>query len=217
MKPGKFVTRLYAALLFCGISVISFSQTLKDVFTNSESPLVYLGIEFSKTRLLDIGNADDIRARQYGAINQLIVNEPKKFDLKKAFRKSNIEHDFSAVTKNYATANLNDILSTNSADFNRFKESDVTAIVKSLDLAGKQGIGLLFVVEAFRKMDKKGDAAIWVTFVDMKTKKVLMTERIESKGSSAIGFRNYWASTIKNLIDTIEDKKYKEWQAKYGS
>jgi hypothetical protein len=51
----------------------------------------------------------------------------------------------------------------------------------------------------------------------MKTKKVLMTERIESEVIGGIGFRNYWASAIKNLIDDIEKKKYKEWQLKYGS
>ena len=45
---------------------------------------------------------------------------------------------------------------------------------------------------------------------------VLMTERMVSKGKGGIGFRNYWASTIKNLLDDIEDSKYKEWQAKYG-
>ena len=72
-------------------------------------------------------------------------------------------------------------------------------------------------MEAMRKIEKKGDAAIWVTFVDLKSKKVLMTERIEVKASAGFGFRNYWASTIKNLIDLIGDKKYKEWKQKYSS
>lgn len=217
MKRTNKLNWLIAALLFCGISTASFSQTLKDVFSNSESPIVYLGIDFSKARLLSTGDPDEIRNRLYGSINELIVNEPKKFDLKGAFFKSNIDHDFSAVTKNNTKANLNDILSTNSADFSRFKEADIAAMVKSLDLAGKQGIGLLFVMEAMRKVEKNGDAAIWVTLIDMKTKKMLMTERIESKTSAGFGFRNYWASTIKNLIETIEKKKYKEWKEKYGS
>ena len=217
MKRTQKLNWLFAILLLLGSSVTSFAQPLKDVFNNSESSLTYLGIDFSKTRLLDIGNPDDIRNRLYASINELVVTEPKKFDLQGAFRKSNIEHDFSAVTKNNAKVNPGDILSTSSADFNKFKEGDITGIVKSLDLAGKDGIGLLFVMEAMRKADKKGDAAIWVTLVDMKTKKVLMTERIEAKASTAIGFRNFWASTIKNLIDEIDKKKYKEWKSKYSS
>lgn len=217
MKSIRKSSWLFAIVLFFGSTTSVFAQTLKDVFTNSESPLVYLGIDYSQSRLLDGGNAEDIRNRMYGSINQLVVNEPKKYDLKGAFRKSNINYDFDAVTKSNATANLNDILSTNSSDFNRLKESDITSVVKKLDLAGKSGVGLLFVMEAMRKIDKKSDAAVWVTFIDLKTKKVLMTERIEVKGSGGIGFRNYWASPIKNLIEKIDDSKYKEWQTKYGS
>lgn len=215
MKHSQRLSWLFAILMLLGGQ--SMAQTLKDVFNNSETALTYLGIDFSKARLLDVGNADDIRNRLYGSINDLIVDEPKKFDLKGAFRKSAIDHDFSAVTKNNSKANLNDILSTNSADFNRLKESDIAAMVKALDLPGKDGIGLLFVMEAMRKVDKKGDAAIWVTLIEMKTKKVLMTERIEVKAAGGFGFRNYWASTIKELIDEIDKKKYKEWRNKYSS
>jgi hypothetical protein len=216
MKRTQKLSWLFAFVLLFGSSTQSFSQTLKDIFNNSESPLMYLGIDFTKARLLDIGNADDIRNRLYGSINELVVNEPKKFDLKGAFSKSNIEHDFGAVTKNNGKINMNDIISTNSADFDRLKESDIAAVVKALDLSGKTGVGLLFVMEAMRKVDKKGEAAIWVTLVDMKTKKVLMTERIIEK-ATGIGFRNYWASTIKEVIDDIDKKKYKEWRTKYGS
>jgi hypothetical protein len=212
MKRVQKLKWLMAVLLFLGSSTTSLAQGLKDVFNNSESPLLYLGIDFSKTRLLDVGNADDIRNRLYGSINDLVIDEPKKYDLKGAFRKSNINHDLSAVTKNNAKANLNDIISTNSADFNRLKEADINAEVKSLDLSGKEGVGLLFVMEAMRKEGKKGNAAIWVTFIDLKTKKVLMTERIEADAKGGFGFRNYWASTIKELIDEIDSKKYKEWR-----
>jgi hypothetical protein len=217
MKRTQKLSWLFATLLFLGSSAISKAQTLKEVFNNSESPLTYLGIDFSNSRLLDVGNAEDIRNRLYGSINELVVVEPKKFDLNGAFRKSNITHDFSAVNKNNAKANLNEIISTNSADFNRFKETDIAAMVKALDLSGKVGIGLVFIMEAMRKVDKKGDAAIWVTLIDMKTKKVLMTERLESKAAGGFGFRNYWASTIKDLIDDIDKKKYNEWRIKYGS
>lgn len=217
MKQTIKLNWLVSVLFFFVISISSFSQTLKQVFSNSESPLTYLGIDFSKTRLLDEGDPSKIRDQYYGSINDLIIKEAKKYDLKGAFNKSNIEHDLGAVTKNNATANLNEILSSNSADFHRFKESDIKSIVNDLDLSGKQGTGLLFVMEAMRKEEKNSDASIWVTLVDMKTKKILMTERIESKVGGGFGFRNYWASTIKNLIDNIDEEKYKEWKLKYGS
>lgn len=208
---------LVTIVLFCGISTITKSQNLKDVLNKPETPLLYLGIDFSKAKLLDNGNPEDIKDRLYASINQLIVNEPKKYDLKAAFHKNTIGYDFAAITKSNATVNTNEILSVNSADFTRFKVADITAIVKNLDLSGKTGVGVLLVMESMRKINKKSDAAIWVTFVDMKTKKILMTERMESKGKGGIGFRNYWASTIRDLLDDIEGSKYTEWQKKYGS
>lgn len=217
MKHAITLNRLFTVLLFCSISISSFSQTLKDVFSNPNSPLLYLGIDFSKSRLMDAGDPAKTRDEYYGSINDLVVNEPDKFDLQGAFQKTSIKHDFTAVKKNNATANLDEILSTKPEDFNRFKESDITSIVNNLDLSGKEGIGLVFVMEAMRKIKKNSGIAIWVTLVDMKTKKILMTERMESEVTGGFGFRNYWASAIKKLIDAIEKKKYQEWKLKYGS
>ena len=90
MKRIKKLSWLVTIVLFCGINSSAYSQTLKDVFSNSESPIFYLGIDFSKTKLLDTGNPDDIRNYLYASINQLIVNEPKKYDLKGTFHKGTI-------------------------------------------------------------------------------------------------------------------------------
>ena len=217
MKHIKKLIGFFAILFFCGISQSASSQGLKDVFTNSEVPLTYLGIDFSQTRILDQGNADDIRNRLYRSINDLIVDEFKKFDIKGAFRKSNVINYTNAVSEQNGKANIGDIISNNSSDFNRLKEADIVKIVKGLDLKGKEGVGVVFIMEAMRKVDKKGDAAIWITFVDMKSKKMLMTERIEEKAKGGFGFRNFWASTIKELIDDIDSHKFKDWKAKYGS
>jgi hypothetical protein len=216
MKQALTSRWLFIVLFFCSISQGSFAQTLKDVFSNSETPIFYLGIDFTKAKLIDDANANemDIRDRQFAGINDVIVNEAKKYDLKGAFHKSNIDHDLGMVTKRNQKVNAEQIKSTNTADFHRLKEEDISSLVKGFDFGDKKGVGLLFVMEAMSKSQKA--TATWVTLIDMKSKKVLMTERIESKVSMAIGFRNYWASSIRNLIETIEKKKYKEWQSKYG-
>ena len=208
---------LIIALLLCLNGV--FAQTLKDVFTNSETPVFYLGIDFTQTKLIDDATANemDIRDRQYNAINDLIVAESKKYDLAGAFHKSEIDHDLGYVAKKNEKANAEAIKSTNTADFHRFKEDDVAKIVSSYDFSDKSGIGLLFVTEALSKSKKA--AAVWVTLLDMKTKKVLMTERMEGSVGrfGGFGFRNYWASPFKDIIDAIEKKKYSEWKSKYGN
>ena len=63
---------------------------------------------------------------------------------------------------------------------------------------------------------KKG-ASMWVTFVDVTSKKILFTERVEGEGGMAFGFRNYWAVPIRDVIEDIKKKKYAEWKSKYGA
>ncbi|MEO5889916.1 MAG: hypothetical protein ABIQ31_06655 [Ferruginibacter sp.] len=215
MKQMIKLTCFVAFLFLAGVTQPVFAQTLKDVFTSSETPVFYLGVDFTQARLIDASeNASDIRDRHFPAINDLIVNEPKKYDLAGALHKSNVDHDLASVAKRNAKINTEDIKSTNSADYNRLKEEDISKLVKGFDFGGKKGVGLLLIVDGMSKA-KKG-AGIWVTFIDMGTKKVLMTERMEGKTGMAFGFRNYWATPIREVLDDIEKKKYKEWKARYG-
>lgn len=218
MQQTKKLNWLFTMLLALGISTQSFSQSLNEFFNNSELNLTYLGIDFSKARLINAPDANsfDIRNRLYGSINDLIVNEPKKFDISGAFHKSRVGSNLTAVKAKNEKINAEEIVSSNTDDFYRLKESDISSAVKALNIDKKAGIGLLFVMEGMKKIDKKGMASLWVVLVDMQSKKVLMTERFESK-ASGIGFRNYWASTIKETLDDIEKKKYKEWKSRFGS
>jgi hypothetical protein len=208
---------IIALFIFCGNVTAVLAQTAKDVFTNSETQILYLGIDFTKAKLIDDANANaiDIRDRQYAGINDLIVTESKKYDLKDAFHKSYVDHDLGPVAKRNEKINAEDIKSTNTSDFHRLQSTDIQSMVSGFDFGDKKGIGLLFVMEAMSKSGKS--AAIWVTLIDMKAKKVLMTERMEGKTGMSFGFRDYWATPIKEIIKDIEKKKYNEWKLKYNS
>jgi hypothetical protein len=215
MKRMNKLNWLFAFLFVFSTTQPITAQTLKDVFNSSETAVFYLGVDFTQARVIDDNSASatDIREK-YAAINDLVVNEPKRYDLPGALHKSNVDHDLSLVAKRNEKINTEGIKSTNSADYNRLKEDDINKLVKGFDFGGKKGVGLLFVVEGMSKA-KKG-AGIWVTFIDMGAKKVLMTERMEGKTGMGFGFRNYWANPIRDVIGDIESKKYKEWKSKYG-
>ena len=217
MKRTIKLSCVVAFLLLLGNLKTVSAQTLKDFFNTSETSLTYLGIDFTKAKLINYPNPDpmDIRNRIYGSINDVVINEPKKYDIAGAFHKSAITSDLTAVKARNEKINTEDIVSGNTADYSRLKESDIASVVKALHINGK-GIGLLFVMEGMKKDDKKGEASVWAVLVDMSSKKVLLTERFESK-ANGFGFRNYWASTIKETLNEIEKNKYKEWKSKSGS
>jgi len=224
---------LLAFLVFLGQSPMA--QTLKEFFNDPNVPLMYLGIDFTKTKLIDDANANvqDIKDRQYNGLNEIVVQEAKKYDVKKAFRRNNGDHDLGIVEKRNQAINPDNIKSTNTADFHRLTADSISALISQYDFAGKKGIGLVIVMEALSKSEKM--SASWYTFVDMGTKKVLFTDRIEAKvgGGGPFphppgpphpgedfygnGWRNYWASSVRNAIELVQKTKYDEWKSKYGN
>lgn len=215
MKKFPFVKLVFVYLLF--VAGNTFGQTLKEFFNNSEHPTVYLGVDFSKAKLINdpMANTIDIKNRLYGSINDVTIYEAKKYDFGKAFHKSMVTSDLSGVKKRIEKINSEDILSDNSSDFSRLKESDIAAVVKGLDLGKqKEGVGILFVMEAMRKMEKNNAASVWLVLIDLKTKKMLMAKRYEEK-AAGFGFRNMWVSPIKGALNSI-GKDYADFKKEYG-
>jgi len=220
MKRKQKLSWLFALVLLAG-STQSFSQTIKDFFSNNSTPLTYLGIDYYRNRIINqVGiSASDMKSRYYEGMNDVVVNEMEKnYKIGEAFNRagSSVTVDISAVTDRNGKVDVKDIGSSSEADFNRLTEADIASEIKALSLKDKSGIGLVFIMEGMKKDDKKGFGSVWVVLVDMKTKKVLMNERMEQE---AAGFspRNYWVSVIKRSIVDIEKKSYKKWKNKYGS
>ena len=44
---------LLLAIAFFACQSLTFAQTAKDVFGNSETPILYLGIDFTKAKIID--------------------------------------------------------------------------------------------------------------------------------------------------------------------
>ena len=205
---------LAIVFLLAGTQPLS-AQTLKDFFNSSEVPLTYLGVDFTRAKVFNdiAANAMDIRDRQFAAINQVIVNEPKKYDFQKALSKSNVTNDISFVNAKNAKIDAEKIIESNSADEVRFTKATIESIVKGYKFAGKKGIGLMFIMESMNKASAQ--ASMYVTFIDIASGKVLLTERMTAK-AVGFGFRNYWAKTVYEVLDDIKKSKYKEWKANAG-
>lgn len=202
---------LLASLFFV---VNSQAQTLKEFFNNG-TPITYLGVDFTQARVIGeaVTDANDIRDRFFSSINNVIVGEPKKYDLAATFR-AQVTTDVDAVKKRNAAINTETIKSGNTADFNRLKPADIDKLVKGFDFGGKKGIGLLFVMDGMSKAEAA--ANVYVTLIDMSSKKVLLTDKVKGK-AGGFGFRNYWVRPIYEVLKDINDHKYREWKQKAAS
>ena len=201
------------AFAFIGLSQPVYSQTAKEIFNSSETPLTYLGIDFSQARLMGdaAASAADLKDKHFPGINQVVINEPKKYDLPKAFKKATINNDITVTESVNAKIDADKIKVSGTTDEVRLDAAAIQNIVNGYDLNGKKGIGLVFIMENLNKTGAKG--SLYVTFIDMATRKVLFTERMTGK-AGGFGYKNYWAKAVYEVLEQIEKSKYKEWQSR---
>jgi hypothetical protein len=215
---NKTLTLPFLLVLFI-LPVFMHGQSLSaSAFFNNESlPATYLGIDFTLARLIndEASNAKTIQSTQFNGINDLMLAESKKYEIKEAYRRSNWTPDIKEVESRNDKANPDLLKSTNEADLTRLKPEDIDNLVKNFNYGSLKGYGILLIMEGMSKADKR--CTIWFTLIDMDTKKVLTTGRVEGKLGNGFGFRNYWASAIKSAISHVKSKDYEQWKAGAGS
>ncbi|PCJ83275.1 MAG: hypothetical protein COA57_11585 [Flavobacteriales bacterium] len=197
-----------------------YSQSLRDVFYSSEAEIWWLGIDFSNAKMIgDFSQFDgsgkvtpvQMRDEYFQSWNNLIMRENEKYNLKRAFRKRYMPFDLEMIEKRNANCNVDDMYIKKTYVMERGKLDE---IVSQYDFGDKQGTGLIFILESFDKYNKVG--FLYVTFVDMSSKKILMAERVSGE-PMGFGLRNYWAGSIYHAILDIQDEKFRQWKAKYAS
>ena len=191
------------------------AQDKSKIFSNTE--LVWFGLDFTKATFVgqfDQGmgaapaNGLDMKNKFIPQWNNLIAGEQKKYDLKRAFRKDNIIYDMNSVNDLNAKIDVDVCMSFNPGKIER---SQIDEMVKKYSSGQKDGVGLSFIIENFNKGTQT--SSIYVTFFDIATKKVLLCERMEGK-AMGVGIRNYWAGSIKHILDQIDEGAYKTWKGK---
>jgi hypothetical protein len=185
----------------------------KNFFNSDSDPALYLGIDFTLAKLInDPGsNATVVQSEHFNGINDLVVKENKKYDIQDVYHKKNWTIDISEVESRNSKANPAQLMSSNDADLTRLSAADIETLVANFNFGAHKGYGVLLVMEAMDKTKKMVN--IWFTLVDMNSKKVLLTDRVGGKLLTGFGFRNFWASAIKNAIGEAKSKEYKKWKS----
>ena len=200
-------------LLAATFTMSGFAQTKSDIF--GSVPITWLGLDF--THLKFIGGAaqfkdagtitnGDMRIKYFPAWNNLFIAEQKKYDVAGAVHRDNVVYA-TEVTRDVNDKSTADYFTDKPEDYQILNPETIATLVAGYDFKGKTGIGLVLFVEGMSK--DKVEASMWVTFVDMGSKKVLLTNRMTG-GAGGFGFRNYWAKAFYNVLGDIEHD-FKKW------
>lgn len=210
---------IFAFLVLLSSNQLFAQNTMSDLF-NGKARLTFLGLDFTQAKYIGrAGFMDPVAIKNQHMVswNNLIEFEPKKFSLQKIF---NLKDDqYASKVEDMVTLNKTANVEGNIiADAYEISEDQVKKSVAKYSLSDKSGIGIVYIVESLFKApdDSKEKSAMtaWVTFIDLSSKKVLYTEKVQGK-AGGIGFRNFWAGSVYQINKEIESKLYKKWSKSF--
>lgn len=204
---------LTGILLTC-LSPFLHGQNVNAIFEEA-TPLAWLGLDFTSAHF--IGDGDKFSADQaiydlMEKLNVLMIAEESKYSIGKTFKKTTVINTTDIATKKNKRLDVSSMLSDSPEDFKHLTTDLINEIVQQYDFEGKDGIGVMFNIESFDKLSQRG--SIWITFIDMPAKKVLLTEQLSAR-PMGFGIRNYWAGCIHSIMQKIQYGKFKDWKKKY--
>lgn len=204
--------KLLLLMITITLVIHSNAQSATDIFKTKE--VVWYGLDFSQVKLVGSAGFTDVQKIKdvyFDAMNNVVATEKDKYNIEKIIRKSYVEYDLSIVSKQNQLPEVSSLLTDNPDDCKTLDEAKVQAIVSSYKIEGKNGIGLVYIMESLDK--KKEQGSMFVTFFDIATKQVLITERFTG-AAGGIGFRNYWVKPVYNVMNRMA-KRYVQWQKMY--
>jgi len=205
------------SLLLSFFIVSAFAQSEKDVVSANE--ITWFGLDFTKALFVGSFNqfaeagetgGQQLKNKYIPDWNDLVVNERQKFNLKEAYNKTTVNYQPEIAEKRNGTIDAEKMLSLN-ADDGRLKKEDIAKVVSQYK-STRKGVGLVYIVDTYSKADEKG--VIWVTFFDIATRKVLITEKFSEK-PGGFGLRNYWARPVFEVMMKSSAAAYKNWEKQY--
>ena len=182
------------------------AQSNAELFNSAK--LVWFGVDMSHSKLVGTeGFTDpyDIQKRYVPAWNSLVLSEAEKYDVRKFFKNGEVVNDILAVEAVNEKINPGEWVQTSTYTLDK---SEITGMVKKYKSNEKEGLGLVFIVESFDKTKETG--FIYVTFFNIATKEVILTEKLSGK-AGGFGVRNYWAAAIYKVMLESE-KKMGAWK-----
>ncbi|MFO0415517.1 MAG: hypothetical protein ACK50E_07665 [Bacteroidota bacterium] len=212
---------LFLAIMFSMALINAKAQKVSDLFGSSSTKIIWLGIDFSHARLFgdfaqfaEAGSTGPLvlKNKFFPAWNELVLSEPKKYDVAGMFRKENMLYKINTITKINSNAPIEDLMDAeNEPDY---KKEDIQKFIKSYDFDEKQGIGLMFVAESMNKYREMGKYHF--VAINLSNKEILLHDVFEGK-AGGFGLRNYWARSFYEVILQIRDQQYKIWKREYGN
>jgi len=191
------------------------AQSVNDIF-DPKTTITWLGMDMTGAIFIGdrekFGSQSDIQ-NLIKSWNDVLEREKEKFNVQLMVHKT-VPVDMKLdVTRNHnSDLDISNILSEKTGDHVHLRKNGVEQIAAAYNFDGATGVGLMFNIESFNKTNN--EASLWVTFINMGTGEVIITERMTANPGGA-GVRNYWLGAVRGIMEKVKKKEFTVWQKKY--
>ncbi len=195
---------------------IGRAQTADELFKPGR--IRWLGIDYSHVKLIGdfsqfMGAGEttlaSVRNTYFPAWNQLLVEEPEKYDLKSMLRKDDILFDLDMITAMNAKTPFETMEATKSPVYSK---EDIQKLVRNYNTKENTGIAAMFVAESMNKF--LNEAYYHFIVIRLSDNEILIHQRLRGEPIGA-GIRNYWAGSYLKVMKEIQKTYYPQWKATY--
>jgi hypothetical protein len=155
--------------------------------------ITWYGLDFSKAKLEnDFKQPKEVKQAYINGWNEY-VSSPQA-DIRTLLKKEHLDVDLSIVTER----NLNFV------NFpEQLKKGIISQMISEYKVHKTEGIGLVFIVDSFDKSQEK--AFVWVTFFDIASKKVLLTEQESGKPKHSSSMVLHWGTAMLDIMSKVPE------------
>lgn len=185
-----------------------FSQTATDIF-NTKS-MTFYGLDFTESKCIgpsDFPGTEVMINDLFQQWNNMFMEGKKRIKIGAPYKKKEVNYDTSVYQFNRQIDP--EFLIIDKAF--SLKKSKMNAITEKYADKTKSGIGLVYVVEALNA--KEEYLSVWITFFNIKTGEVLISEPSRSVGKGK-EINDYWRAAFIRLYASSADD-YKNWKKIY--
>jgi len=191
---------------------VSASNLFAGSGSQNAPKMNYYGVDFSMVKVFGAKESPDKFIVAFEEINKLIIKESDKYPFTTFFVKYAYELDNAAELKrqrfeSFDNVNIDEaiyrsrVMDGNSmSTYNKqYKLSDqnISTLIKSFNTGRDTGYGVLYAAEMLDRQD--GIGRFVVVCFNVKTKRILFTERVQGK-AGGFGLKNYWVAPLANIM-----------------
>ena len=197
-------------IVFIFFLSVSFAWSQEKINIFETKTMTFYGLDFTHAKFIGtkkLPNPESLVNKYYPIWNNMFMTDEIDLEIGGPYKKKEVFYDTLVYSRN-AQIDLKEIIIDHDYSLNR---SDVNEYLLSFASPHKSGLGMVYLVESLNATEKY--LSIWITFFDIKTGEVLLTEPLRVKGKGR-KFKYWWKNAFLELFDKSK-KDYKAWKKIY--